>query len=92
MFTYVLFVLATLREVGTYRYALCIEMCQLVYIQYSSSIVDSKQTVEDFDQEPDVFVFCSVVDPDSGSAWILPLVRRILIQVVKNYPQECRNY
>jgi hypothetical protein len=53
-------------------------------IQYRSSIVDSKQTVEDFDQEPDVSVFCSVVDPYSGSARIL--VRRIRIQVVKHDP------
>jgi hypothetical protein len=43
--------------------------------------MDSKQTVEGFDQEPDVFVFCSFVDPDSGSA-------RILTQVVKNDPKK----
>ncbi len=44
--------------------------------------MDSKQTVEGFDQEPDLFVFCSFVDPDSGSSWIL--VSRILTQAVKN--------
>jgi hypothetical protein len=61
-----------------------------MYIQYSSSIVDSKPTVEDFDQEPDLLVFCSFVDPDSGSAWIL--VSRILTEVVKNDPQKVIRY